>query len=418
MKSSMSFDLQSTIPQARRTFVQLLLAPLCLCAVVMSIFVLLSTTCSAIPEYSLLTGNRCINCHINAAGGGLRNDLGFYSTEGVSLIKPEWVGMGSVISDVFGSNCAIDRKLFYGLDFRLMSARSSVKPITAEPAERKLFPMQASAQASYHPTSWLFAEAQYNFGRAVYAGQQTWSASINVQPSLASPSLRVGFFQPSIGFNYDDHTELVRQQSGTYPLPIIAPYYSEWGAELRYAAPLWLDVSAGAFMSKNLSDVSTLDSTGAFRSLIQDNTKPLLNARVALTPRLFDEQLNLTIGSSILSSGDFTMINSFGGVGWEDKIAVMFEHMIQGNKDSRQLRAISAEIVGKVIDPIYCYIRAERGTSDNVASGTASNEYLKQYVFGSKIIVFPFIELRPEYRIVDTKEFYRTRWTVQLHVFY
>ncbi len=395
------------------------------------LFVLLTTFSSvdllAIPEYALLTGNRCINCHENSAGAGLRNDLGFYATEGVSLIKPSWVGLEGIISDMFGSNCAMDRKLFYGLDFRLMSARSTRSPVAAATSaekmeqtlpDRKLFPMQLSAQASYHFAAWAFVEGQYNFGPTKYAGQQTWAASVNIQPEISWPSLRVGFFAPSIGFNYDDHTVLVRAVPGELSDPFIAPYHAEWGAEARYSAPLWLDVSAGLFSSKALSEVYTTDSLATLRSMISDNTRPLLNARIAFTPRFFEDELNVTVGSSVLHCDDFSMLSLFAGAAWQDHIGIMAEHVMQGNKNARQVRCSSAELFGRVIDPLYLYIRAEYGESKNVVQGLEQGQYSRQYVFGSKMIVLPFIELRPEFRIIDNDVATRTRWTIQLHVFY
>ncbi len=390
-------------------------------------FLAAATDLVAIPEYAVLTGNRCINCHVNSAGGGLRNDLGFYATEGISLVKPEWLGLEGIINDVFGTNCAIDRKLFYGLDFRLMSARSTRAPVPAaqsaetasqELPERKLFPMQASAQASFHPASWFFVEGQYNFGPTRYAGQQTWSASANFQPELSLPSLRVGFFQPSISLNYDDHTMLVRMVPGELSDAFIAPYYSEWGAEVRYASPLWLDLSAGAFLSKNMKEVYTYDSSGTLRSVIADDSKPLLNARVAFTPKFFEDQINLFVGASVLSCGDYSMVNAFAAVGWTDHISLMSEHTIQGNKFARQLRLSSLELMGRVTDPLYLFARVDYGQSFNVVSGAERTEYTRQYVFGSKMTLFPFIELRPEYRIIENASAYRTRWTVQLHLYY
>ena len=387
--------------------------------VTMWIAVLLMSTVVtfAIPEYSLLTGNRCINCHVKAQGGGLRNDLGFYANEGVSLFQPSKQStLGGLFSNM--QNTALDGILTFGSDIRLMSARSAVSPITAEPPKRKLFPMQVSFMAALQAASWLIVEAQYNAGRSVYPGQQPGSASLIVQPSLDLPSLRVGYFQPSVGISYDDHTMLVRQEPDATPSPIIPPYYAEAGAEIRYNAPLWLDVSAGVFSSKNLSDVYTKDSAGLARSLMSGAGSPLLNGRVCLTPRFFEDQVNSYAGASIVHSDDFTMINSFAGVAWQDKVGILMESVMQGNRDARQVRSVSSELFGRVADPLYVFVRMEHGTSTNVIKGERQSSYCTQYVLGSKILLFPCVEFRPEYRIIETDEFLRTRWMFQLHFYY
>ena len=54
-----------------------------------------------------------------------------------------------------------------------------------------------------------------------------------IQPSFKLPRLRIGYFQPSIGVRYDDHTAVVRQiAEGSGPRSLIAPNYAEVGAEL------------------------------------------------------------------------------------------------------------------------------------------------------------------------------------------
>ena len=42
----------------------------------------------ALPQMSLLSGNRCSSCHVNQQGGGTRNDLGWYTYRDVSALQP------------------------------------------------------------------------------------------------------------------------------------------------------------------------------------------------------------------------------------------------------------------------------------------------------------------------------------------
>ena len=57
-------------------------------------FILFMLLCSvnlayALPQFSLISGNRCSSCHINQQGGGGRNDLGWYSYRDIGAIEPK-----------------------------------------------------------------------------------------------------------------------------------------------------------------------------------------------------------------------------------------------------------------------------------------------------------------------------------------
>ena len=49
--------------------------------------------------------------------------------------------------------------------------------------------------------------------------------------------------------------------------------------------------------------------------------------------------------------------------------------------------------------------------------GDEIKTYANQGLIGAQIFILPSIELRPEYRIVDTEQFRSTRWALMLHVF-
>ena len=47
------------------------------------------------PQYAMTSsyGTKCITCHVNNQGGGLRNPTGWLSRKDVSLINPKSVGL-------------------------------------------------------------------------------------------------------------------------------------------------------------------------------------------------------------------------------------------------------------------------------------------------------------------------------------
>lgn len=372
---------------------------------------LYGTTAVALPQFSLLTGNRCINCHINVQGGGLRNDLGWYAMESVGIMQYEDIGLG-VLRPMLSTNTFAGDRLTVGIDFRLQSSRS----LRDTAPERRIFPMQGAFYAAYKPFDWMLVEGSYNLGRRVYAyaGQQPWTGSVAVQPSLAYPQLRIGFFQPSIGYRFDDHTMLIRRIPAGGQDYLFAPNWAEWGAELNYYRFEWLTLTTGVTSLAGLKDATLSDANGEPRPLLANPNALAAVGRLLFSPRLLRERLTVHTGGSTLQHRDFTLWNVFGGIGYADVATVIFETMRHTTPGIRTITATSAELMLHIAEPVYLYARAERGVT---TTGTRSFRQ-EQYLFGVQLFVLPFIELRPEYRIIDLPLYRLNRWTVQLHVFY
>lgn len=370
-----------------------------------------SATLYALPQFSLLTGNRCINCHVNVQGGGLRNDLGWYAMENVGLFRYEDIGLAA-LKPVLSTNTFFHDRLTVGADFRLQSSRS----LRDTSSVRRVFPMQGAFYAAYKPVDWILMEGTYNLGRRVYAyaGQQSWSASVAIQPTFEFPQLRVGFFQPSIGYRFDDHTMLIRRIPAGSQDYLFAPNWAEWGAELNYYRFEWLTLTAGAATLTSIRDATVTNADGQQRRLIPSVTSPAAIGRLLLSPRFFRQRLTVNIGASTLQHRDFSLWNVFGGVGYADAVALIFETMRQSTPSLRTIGATSVELMVQLAEPVYIYARAEQG--ETITNGVSLRQ--EQYLLGMQVFLLPFVELRPEYRIVDLPLYRLNRWTVQLHVFY
>jgi hypothetical protein len=364
----------------------------------------------ALPQFSLLTGNRCINCHVTTQGSGLRNELGWYSMSDVGLIDTTFPGLAGVETNTF-----FDGMLLAGLDFRLQRIRSH----KSADAESKIFPMQAAVHLAVLPTTWLTVEGSYNVGdRKRYNGQQSWSGSAIVQPGFSWPELRAGFFQPSIGMRYDDHTMLVRQVAGADGVPLIAPNFAEWGAEISYNSLKWLTVTAGAFDAGSLAENQVTGKDSLQHSLVTDRNTPSVLGRVVFWPRLFENRVPMYAGASLLANGDFSLANVFAGVGLLDNVSLMAEYAHSSKKELRATNNFSVDVNWQALDALMVYVRGERGVTTLTALPQETEVYTNQIVIGTQIFVLPFVELRPEYRWVDTEAFTSTRYAVQLHLFY
>lgn len=392
------------------------------CSRITSLFVavlLTSTTAVfAIPQFSALTGNRCINCHVSPTGGGLRNELGWYSWYDVSMV-PRKSPLIAWAYPEDESNQFFDGLLTVGMDVRVQNTRQFLAG-----SQRSTFPMQASLYAAVTPVKAVTVEGTFNLAalrisdvtRSTYPGQRMGSASVLFQPDASLPLIRAGLFRPSIGMRYDDHTMAPYSWANTsLRQTYLAPDWSEFGAELNYESLKWLSVQAGVFGSEALSQLRVSNGQSS-QSVIQDNG-PTLTARAVVWPRAFNDMLNMWFGGSVLLNGDFRMTSAFAGIGLSDHLSLMLDYTTTELDDAIRTSNFMAELTYQVYSPLLVYARYERYTTDqDLTPGTI---LANAAVFGAQVFVLPYVELRPEYRIWDTwKEGTANRWNLQLHLFY
>lgn len=374
----------------------------------------------ALPKFSLLTGNRCSGCHVSAAGGGQRTDLGWYAYSDVSIIPRE----GSFISGLYAAdtnNTYFNRKLMLGADVRAQTTRS----VYREDAPRLVFPMQGTLYAQFKPIPELAFDAQFNFfglskqkvngPRVRYEGQRVWMASASWQPYADLPSIRVGQFRPAYGMRYDDHTMFPYSiVNTTSRQTIVGPDWAEVGAELTYEGLPGLTAQVGVFGSRSLAEVQFQDS-GRLVSAVGGNA-PTIAARVVGWPRFFDDFVNTYIGASILNNGDYSLISGFLGVGLTDHASLAADYTLVQKGEIVKANSLSLELTAQVWSPVLPFVRYEIGTSQQ---RTNEKQSAQSTVIGAHIFVIPYVELRPEYRIWDTaRPGQTTRWNLQLHIFY
>jgi hypothetical protein len=356
---------------------------------------------TALPRFSLLTGTRCSACHFNPQGSGIRNELGWSTMNRVGLISPESVGLDSLFASD-ETNSYFDGLVTFGLDTRFQIAKLGRPP----DAKRKFIPMQVAPSIAVAPFEWLTGYATYNFGTARYPGQTNFDAALLVQPSITAPALRLGYMQPSIGIRHDDHTMFVRRDAAGLGTPLIPPNYNELGAEINYEGLRWLTVNAGAYSSHNIAGKT---------ELLIDSTKPMFLGRVVLWPQLLDEGLNGMVGGSFFGNQDFRMLNGFAGIGLADKATVYGEGSFFKNADGKIIRNMMIQSTYQLAQWMNLEWRYEWGLSEHPSTGPF---YAHSFVIGSEFFLFPYIELRPEYRYTETSDYTLGQYTLQIHAFY
>ncbi len=377
------------------------------------LLVLGPTVSGAIPQFALLTGNRCAACHALPHGGGLRSELGWYSIHDVGLFRWRQLGLGALEhwwEDA--GNTLADGKLLFGIDFRLQGFQSH-NPAYAP--RWRLFPMQGAVHLGLQPVKALSVTATLNGGRRVFPGQQRWSAALSLEPGHGVPALHVGFFRPAVGLHYDDHTMLLgRIPGGQFDSPqetyLLAPNFAQWGGLVHWAGLSWLSVSAGLFRAGGLSEIMLRRPENG-RLPLTSPSRLVGNAHVWFTPQL--RSWTLSLGGSWLGNRDFSLPHVFAGIGWHDRFALWAEYS-RLNTASFHRWALTAELDAWLWNALLAYLRFEHG---RVTEWTPA-PYTTQLVFGTQLFILPFVELRPEYRWADTEMYRSGRVAVQLHVFY
>lgn len=389
-------------------------------------FFFISFNLQSTPQIALQTANRCINCHLSESGSGLRNENGWRTVGKYSLIKPDWIGLKDFFDLTKLTNSALDGKLYFGADVRAQYSKT-FKPGT----QRKFFVKQVTGYVSYEFSDWLWFEGGYNFAETKYKnhGQQNWTAGIVLDPFPETPKVRIGHFQPGFGIRYDDHTMLIRMiaNENVYANPLFAIDFSDFGIELYkdvYSpSPEWIfNLSGGVFSSNNLSKVKINSIEGTKNLTGGKNAIYVLKGMISETIGMSDFTSSLA-GMSILKTTDYTQFNYFAGISFFKRFSLLFEYSNGKKGDIFALENYQGILNVKIIDPVYVEIRAERARS-NYKSLEITNT-TQQLVFASQIFILPFIEIKQEFRLIDTeqnpREFNQYKgalYYIQIHLFY
>jgi hypothetical protein len=401
-------------------------------------------TLYAIPRFSLLTGTRCSACHFNPQGGEIRTELGWSamnktgafslfgskgkeSTGGAAGGEDDFSSLaesGPAVTDSLGgeeseniqeTNGYLNGLLTVGLDVRLQLAKLGRPTAEVPDVPRRFIPMQISPYIGVSPMEMLSLYGNFNMagyiyrkmrkGNSTYPGQADWDGALLFQPAITAPSLKVGVIQPSIGIRHDDHTMFIRRDAAGSGSPLIPPYYNELGAELTYEGMNWLTVNAGVYQAKMLNEVDPTIDAG----------KPSYLGRVMLWPQLLDAGMNGQVGASYFANGDFRMVNVFAGIGLADRATIYGEGLFSRNATGKEVQNLSVLGSYQLAGWMSLDWRYEHGLTERVGIGPS---FANAFVLGVEFFPIPFLEVRPEYRYLETDDYELGQYTIQVHAFY
>nr|HPI19885.1 hypothetical protein [Candidatus Kapabacteria bacterium] len=248
-------------------------------------------------------------------------------------------------------------------------------------------------------------------------GQTEYSASVLIQPSEDLPILRIGHFQPSFGLRECDMTMLDRRIAAIDATEtLIAPDYAEWGAEIIYDAPYWLTTSFGVFDAQNLAK-NTL--YGNQISLIPLEHNPTFNYKFTIYPnQIFDFLPDGFFGGSYTINGLFWYATAFLGTSITDEFQIIGKFAGSNKPHTRTTENYTISANYLLQKGVFLGARAEFGNTTLIYGDEKFPIINRQYVLYSRIFLMPYLELIPEYRILETEEYRSSRWAIQLHIYY
>ncbi len=248
-------------------------------------------------------------------------------------------------------------------------------------------------------------------------GVQTCALPI-FKPSFEYPELRFGFIKPSLGNLFDDHTLFIRQVTDEYfAYQVLPPDYAELGAELSYDYFKWLNVTAGIFKSESMNVIALPDENFANVNIVGKNELFKL-IRVALMPRFFENYLNTHFGGAYYFADDYSISDLFFHLGLTDDISFIAEYVMTNKKGMRESGNFLMEGMYQFMPSLMGYIRYETAHTKELSQKAEFNAV--RYTIGLNVFLLPFIEFRPEYRILERNngKVSLSDWAAQLHVYY
>ena len=408
---------------------------------------------------SLTAGTPCSGCHYSPNGGGGRTELGWSSMNHVGALSYDSLGLNALHNQK--SNQIADL-LSVGIDIRLQGAhlgaprkvRNAKGDVEIDTPALSWIPMQFQPYLALKPTEHLTLYGTFNPGpntaegdllTQAYPGMNAFEAwaMYKITPTLF---VRAGQFQPTVGIRHDDHTMMVRNDALDRRRPLLPPNYNELGLEVGYQPKRWLRIEVGGF------DTTQLESSLASDIVESQNLSAIAtSSRVTFLPQFtfggaeekteekgdgfddFDDfgdfdapeapvasptVINTWMGASHYQSGPFWMVNGFFGMGLDSGLTLMSEIMWSKRRTVHRMLNSSTTLQYALKDWLILHGRVERGQTHQITELTDEVAVAWQFVAGMEFFPVPYLEIRPEYRLIDVLDYRFGQATLQIHLFY
>ena len=164
----------------------------------------------ALPIYASREGAKCVSCHFDPNGAGIRNDFGFTYGKNRHSMEPEdrWANVTV--------NPQLNDWIRLGLDTRMTYVASHVHGDASTLTTSTFFPMQANLRVAVTPLDYLSIVGSHGLylqsgglASSPYLARE-WYGLFHGLPYNAF--VQAGKFRSPFGLRQDDHTSFVRTQ--------------------------------------------------------------------------------------------------------------------------------------------------------------------------------------------------------------
>jgi len=353
------------------------------------IFSVLPETVQSVPRLAVQNGFSCVTCHVNPAGGGLRNE---YGSSIVSLdelpLKP------SSKQPVFTG--ALSNHLRIGADIRLQTYVHSEEETQWE---RVSFPMQLEFYGHWLITRYLQAYA------AVDALRDNTEGWVNLQPANLDGYFRAGRMMPHFGLALDDHTTFVR--GGNIKLKNGLNAEGMIFSPLR-SSPVTVEVGMNAgdfFITGSASDGYVSGKTGSYT----------FAGRVEYSGVLLKNQV--LAGCSAILEDDLILAGMFGGISrgpftWMGEVDIADNWVGDGTSLASFNELSYSLIQGITLTARYDFFDEDINYLQNALGRVSA---------GIEFFPLPYVEIRSQVRVTKVSgedESQSPELLVQLHLWF
>ncbi|MBV6511200.1 MAG: hypothetical protein HRU80_06235 [Ignavibacteriales bacterium] len=341
------------------------------------LFVFLSGEIFSLPRFSVRSGGKCIDCHVNPTGGTMRNESGWKWGKNNLVMWKSDGEESSQASNMIGENVS------YGLDFRT----------------QYLYSQEQGKSDFQNMTGSLYFNAELNDKISLFARNDfvwgIWEA-YGIANIFKSGYIKAGVFTPNYGIRLDDHTAYTR--GGDLGLThtssgglIYDPRYLETGVEFGY------NFGELAFATMSIG------RQGGFASAAPFSKDPSYTARVEFTPEVSDNftfmaGANYASHKQTLFPGwrDYSYAGGFLGFGAAG-FTLLAEYDIASNYRAADTTSnvMMVELSYKIkrgLDAVVRYDRYDRNTD-------GEGDVTSHLIVGLEYFPVSFMEIRPQFRL-------------------